>query len=91
MKADMWPILPLHDDVDALHRDAAARGGVALDDQQAALAGGAGILAGVALDADLARHHVLGDAGAGRAMHDDGRLLVHAGAIIADAALDLDA
>ena len=48
MKADMWPTEPLHDDVDALHRDAAARRGVAVDDQQPAAAGGAGRLAGVA-------------------------------------------
>jgi hypothetical protein len=52
MKADMWPIAR-HDDVDALHRDAAARRGIALDDEQAAAAGGAGRLAGIALDDTL--------------------------------------
>ena len=56
----------------------------------AAAAGGAGVLAGVAFDDDLARHHVLGGAGSGGAVHDDGRLLVHAGAVIADGPLDLD-
>ena len=80
----------LHHDVDALHRDAAAGGGVAVDAEQPATAGGAGRLAGVALDMDEARHHVLGDAGAGAAMDDDGRLLVHAGAVVADRAVDLD-
>ena len=63
----------LHDDVDALHRDAAARRGVAVDDQQAAAAGRAGRLLGVALHVHAARHHVLGDAGAGVAVDDDGR------------------
>ena len=50
------------DDVDALHRDAAARDGVAVHDEQAAVAGRAGRLAGVAVDDDRARHHVLGEA-----------------------------
>ena len=39
---------------------------------------------------DKARHHVLGDARAGVAVDDDGRLLVHAGAVVADVAVDLD-
>ena len=63
----------LHDDVDALHRDAAARRGVALDDQQAAAAGRAGLLAGIAFDMHVAGHHVLGDA---RARADRGSATV---------------
>ena len=49
--------------------------GVALDDEEPAAAGGAGVLAGVAFDDDVARHHVLGHAGAGRAVDDDGACL----------------
>jgi hypothetical protein len=63
MKADMWPMfapttmsMPF---IEMPQRDEA----FALDDEQAAAAGGAGRLAGVALDDDPARHHVLGDAG----------------------------
>ena len=58
--------------------------------QEPAAAGGAGRLAGVAVDMDEAGHHVLGDADAGAAVDEDGRELVHAGAIIADLAVDLD-
>jgi hypothetical protein len=47
-------------------------------------------LRGVALHMDLARHHVLGDALTGMAVHHDRRLLVHAGAVVADIAGDLD-
>ena len=64
--------------------------GVAVDEQQAAAAGGAGRLAGVALHMDEARHHVLGDADPGIAMDQHGGELVHAGAVIADVAVDLD-
>ena len=77
-------------DVDALHRDAAARRRIALDDEEPAIAGGARRLAGIALDAHDARHHVLGNAGAGMAVDDDLGLLVHAAAIEADMAVDLD-
>ena len=49
-----------------------------------------GRLARVAVDDDRARHHVLGDAGAGVAVHAHGRALVHAGAVVAHVALDLD-
>jgi len=80
----------LHDDIDALHRNAAARRGVTVDDQQPATPGGAGRLAGVAGHADLTRHHVLGEPDAGIALHDDGRRLVHAGAVVPDMPLDLD-
>ena len=58
--------------------------------QQAAAAGGAGGRRGVAFDVHAARHHVLGDADAGRAVDDDIGALVHAGAVIADIAVDLD-
>ena len=58
--------------------------------QQAAAAGGARRLRGVALHVHAARHHVLGDADAGIAVDHDGGVLVHAGAVIADMAVDLD-
>src|SRR4051794_8208417 len=78
------------DDVDALHRDAAARRGVAVDDHEPAAPGGGRRLARVALDDDRAGHDVLGDADTRVAVHADRRLLVHAGAVIADVAVDLD-
>src|SRR4051812_39088673 len=78
------------DDVDALHRDAAARRGVALDDDEAAAAGGGRRLARVALDDHRPGHDVLGDADARVAVHADRRLLVHAGAVVADVPVDLD-
>src|SRR5204863_1137525 len=56
------PDLSAHGDVDALHRDAAARGRVAVDDEEAAAAGRTRRLARVPLDDDRARHDVLGDA-----------------------------
>ncbi len=42
------------------------------------------------LDADDAAHHVLADPGAAMAAHGDGRLPVHAAAVIAGMALDRD-
>ena len=78
------------DDVDALHRDAAARRGVAVDDEQPAVRGRARRLADAAVDDDDARHHVLGDPGARVAAHAHRRVLVHAGAVVADVAVDLD-
>jgi len=80
----------LHHDVDALHRDPATRGRVTLDDKKTTTAGRASVLAGVALDGHLARHHILGNAGTGRAVHGDRRLLVHARAIVANAALHIE-
>src|SRR4029453_7109054 len=55
----------LHDDVDTLHRDAAARGRIAADDEKAAAPGRTGILPRIALDDDLTRHHVFRDARTG--------------------------
>ena len=78
------------DDVEPANGDAAAGGRVAVDHEQAAAAGCARGLRRIAFDVDEARHHVLGDADAGAAVDDDGRLLVHAGAVIADIAVDLD-
>src|ERR1039457_4556255 len=49
-------------DVHTLHGYAATRGSIAFDDQQAALAGGTGGLAGVAFHPHFARHDVLGNA-----------------------------
>ena len=54
------PNRALHDYIDPLHRYAATRRSVALNDEEAALPRRAGALARVAFHADLARHH-LGD------------------------------
>src|SRR3954468_20752269 len=70
-----------HDDVDPLHGDAAAGGGVPLDDQKSAIARGPRGFRGIAFDPDEARHHVLGDADASVAIDDDFGLLVHAAGI----------
>jgi hypothetical protein len=64
------------------------RAEASLDHHHAALAGGGGGLRGVALHADFAGHDVLADADAGMAVDDDGRLLVHARAVIAGMAVD---
>ena len=86
----MWPTDALHDDIDALHRNAAARRGIAVDDEQAAAAGRARRLRGVALHPDFAGHHVFGNALPGIALDHHRGVLVHAGAVIADMAFDLD-
>src|SRR5437773_8689383 len=77
-------------DIDALHRDAAARGGIALDDQEPAIAGRTRRLASIAVDAHDARHHVFGDTWTRMAMDEDFGMLVHAAAIEAGMAADLD-
>ena len=41
-------------------------------------------------DEHFTRHHVLGNALAGIAVHHDPRALVHSGAVVADVAVDLD-
>src|SRR5882724_2543477 len=79
-----------HQNIDALHRNAAARGGVAVDDQEPAATGGAGRLARIAHDVNQSGHHVFGYAGPGIAVNPDFGLLVHAAAIVADVTLDLD-
>jgi hypothetical protein len=84
------PDRSLHDDVDALHGDAAARRGIAIDHQQAAAATRARGLRGIALDADFPRHHVLGNALPGIAVHHHPRPLVHSSAVVANVAVDLD-
>src|SRR5215472_10269947 len=81
---------PTDHDIHPLHGDAATRRSVALDDQEAAVARGTCGLAGIAFDPDRTRHDVLGDADAAMAVDDHLRLLVHAGAVVADMALDLD-
>ena len=77
------PDIAMHNDVDPLHGNATARRGIALDDKQSPPPGGAGILTGITLNDDGARHHVLGNARADRSLDKDIRLLVHAAAIIA--------
>jgi hypothetical protein len=79
-----------HDDVDPLHRDSAARGRVAVHDEQTAVPARPGGLARIAVDNDDPRHHVLGQARARVSVHPHGRALVHAGAVVADVTLDLD-
>jgi hypothetical protein len=78
------------DDIDALHRDAAARRGIPVDDQEPAAPRGPGGLGGIALHPDDARHHVLGDPGAGMAVDFDLGLGVHAAAVKAGMAIDQD-
>ena len=90
MNALMCPTEPRTHDVHALHRDAAARRGVAADHEQAAAAGGARRLARVAVDDDGPGHHVLGHPDAAVAVHAHGGVLVHAGAVVAHVAVDLD-
>src|SRR5690349_5095695 len=80
----------LDDDVDAFHRDAAARRGVAIDNQHAAAPARSRGLAGIALHMHVAGHHVLGHAGAGAALDDHGGAFVHPGTVIADMSLDID-
>ena len=78
------------DDIDSLHRDATSRRCIAVDYEEAAAAGCASRLRCVAFHMDPPGHHVFGDTLAGVAVEDDVRLLVHAGAVIADMSLDLD-
>jgi uncharacterized protein YqfA (UPF0365 family) len=78
------------DDVDAFHGNAAARRRIAVDHERAAASGGAGRLRRVAPHPYFSRHHIFGDTLAGIAFDDDGRLFVHAGAVVADVTVDLD-
>src|ERR1700691_2943783 len=78
------------DNVDALHRNAAARTGIAFDHHQPAMAGGRGRLRSIASDADDAGHDVLREPRSSMTIDRDRRLLVHAGAVVADMAFDLD-
>jgi hypothetical protein len=64
--------------------------GVAGDDQQAATSGRPRRLAGAALDDHRPGHHVLGHPDAAVAAHQHRGALVHAGAVVADVAVDLD-
>ena len=52
------------------------------------MAGGTGVLAGVAFDDDGAAHHVFGHTRSGRAFDMDRRLFVHTGAVVARGAVD---
>src|SRR5690606_39765541 len=66
-------------DVDAFHRDAAAKAGSAVDGQQPAAPPCTARRRAAAFAADFARHHVLGNAVAAAAVHDAGPGLVNAG------------
>jgi hypothetical protein len=78
------------DDVDALHRDPAARGRITVDDEQAAPGGCSRRLARVPLDDDRAGHKVLGEPWTRVPMHAHGRELVHPRAVVADVPVYLD-
>ena len=81
---------PFDYDIDALHRDAASRGSVAVDHEEAAAAGRAGALRRVTLHMYAARYHIFGHALAGGAVNDDRRFFVHPRAIVADMPFNLD-
>jgi len=80
----------LDHDVDASGRDAAAARGIAIDHEQTTAAGGTRRRGSVTFDVHPARHHVLGNAHSGAAIDDDIGALVHARAVIAGVAVDLD-
>src|SRR5581483_2799865 len=60
------------------------------DAEQAAVRARTGRLRRTALDDNRPGHHVLGDTDTAVAAHADGRELVHARAVVADVAVDLD-
>src|SRR5271170_6125024 len=78
------------DNRDPLHRDAAARPRVALDDDEPAATRGGSGLRGVAAHPDDPAHDVLGEPGPGMAVHGDRGRRVHAGAIVSDMPVYLD-
>ena len=82
---------PLDEDVAALHRDAAARTGVAPDMQQSAPHRGARRHPRVASDHDLAAGHRLADRPPGVALNLDPRAVVESAAVVADAPVDAHA
>src|SRR5215211_1909703 len=84
------PDRALDHDPHALHRDPAARGRIAAHDDQPAAPGRGARLARVAVDGDGPGHDVLGQADARVPVHAHGRALVHAGAVVADVAVDVD-
>ena len=61
-----------------------------MDDEQTTAGGGARGLGRAALDYDSPGHHVLGHADPAVAVDPHRGLLVHAGAVVADMAIDLD-
>src|ERR1700751_2240708 len=79
-----------HDDGDALHRDPAARAGVAFDDDEPPAPGRGRRLRGVAAHPHRPAHDVLGETGPGMPVDDNLGRRIHAGAIITDMPLDLD-
>ena len=79
-----------NDDGDALHRDTAARARTSLNDNGPAAARSRRRLRGVAAHAHEPAHYVLGEPGAGMAVHDHRGRRVHASAIVTDMAFDLD-
>ena len=83
MKPDMWPMLPCTTMSMPFIEMPQRLEALPLMTSKPAAPGRAGILAGIAVDDDRARHHVLGHARPGRALDADRRLLVHARAVIA--------
>src|SRR5690606_5265258 len=79
-----------HDDVDALHTDAAARARRAVDDDEAAVARRGRRLRCAARDVHGARHDVLGEARSSVAENLDSASLVHACSEVPDLPVDGD-
>ena len=77
-------------DVEALERDATARGGISVNDQKTPTPRRAGGLARIAAQMDGTRHHVLGESGRGITLDHDLGIFVHASAVVADVALNFD-
>src|SRR6266481_2555829 len=65
-----------HDNIDALHGDAASRRGIAVDHEKAAASCRPGGLRNVTLHVHLSGHHVFRNAGPGISVDHDGRALV---------------
>ena len=80
----------LDDDLDTLHRDAAACRSIALDDYETATTRRRAGLRGVAGDVDRAAHDVLAAANTHVAVDAHMRVLVHARRVVAGVSLDLD-
>src|SRR5690348_9584957 len=84
------PDVATDDDIDAFHRDAAARRSVAFDHDESTVPRSGGAFAGEAFDAHAAGHDVLRRAPADVAVHDHIRLLVHPCGEVSGVAHDLD-
>src|SRR5687768_3388327 len=84
------PNRALDDDIESAQRDAAARGGIPIDDEESAARGCAGRLRGITFYVYPPRHHVFGKACSSIAVDGDRGAFVHPSAVIANMALDAD-